>query len=293
MSNQRNLHDWSEKVRSEKVRLGLLPVRAGLVAASVLLAVGGGSTVAMAGTTPVLSPSAVGAYKAAHDPQAAAVAASAAAYAQHNAQKRAMYRRGALRPARSAGRATPMTAVSGGGYAYLSPLNQQGEQRYYWCGPATVSMMAWTVPGPSNVNQADAASWMGTTTNGTDTSQEPAGLNQFVGVPDYGWNFYGFVAMDGNPTSAQRGGFLSDLQSDISMNSPVAGDAWEVVNGPHLVGHPNQEIFHWFEIGGWNTNNGTVYYADPATSVWASVPPYSWYDTYTLETILGGRGYVW
>jgi hypothetical protein len=53
------------------------------------------------------------------------------------------------------------------------------------------------------------------------------------------------------------------------------------------------QIFHWFEIGGWKTNNGKSYYADPATSVRSTVPPYSWFSTYTMETILGGMGYAW
>jgi hypothetical protein len=261
-----------------------------------MVTVGGGMTdVAMASSSPTrLSDSAVAAYKAQHDTKAAYVRAVAAAYARHNAQKRAKYGSRSATAARSANvAAAPLSVVSGSGWAYLSPLNQQGEQRSYWCGPATVSMVAWTVPGPSNVNQSTAASWMGTNTSGTSEGQETSGLNHFVGVPDYGWSFYGFVSMNGNPTSSQRATFLSDLKIDVSLNSPVAGDAWEVVGGPHLVGHPNQQIFHWFEIGGWNTSNGKSYYADPATSVWSTVPPYSWFSTYTMETILGGRGYAW
>lgn len=283
------------------VKPRLLSALTCVTTAIVMVTVGYGSSgVAMASGTPALSDGAVAAYKASHDTQAASVSAVAAAYAQHNAQKRAMYLSGALHAATPAGKAgplavaRPLAVISGGGYAYLSYLNQQGEQRNYWCGPATVSMVAWTVPGPSNVDQPSAASWMGTSTAGTDTGQETSGLNHFVGVPDYGWSFYGFVFMNDNPTSAQRATFLSDLQVDVSLNSPVAGDAWEVPGGPHLTGHPtNLQIFHWFEIGGWNTNNGTVYYADPATSVWSTVPPYSWFNTYTLETILGGRGYAW
>jgi Peptidase_C39 like family len=275
------------------VKPRLLSALVGLMTATVLVTMGWGATgVAVASSSPQLSDSAVAAYKAANDTEAAYVSAVAASYAQHNAQKRAMYQSGSLHAAASASVAAT-SAVSGSGYAYLSPLNQQGEQRSYWCGPATVSMLAWTVPGPSNVSQSTSASWMGTNTSGTSESQETSGLNHFVGVPDYGWNFYGFVAMNGNPTSSQRATFLGDLKTDVSLNSPVAGDAWEVVNGPHLVGHPNQQIFHWFEIGGWNTNNGKVYYADPATSVWSTVPPYSWLSTNTVETILGGRGYAW
>lgn len=257
----------------------------------------------------VMSAAAIARYKARHDTQAAQVRKAAAASAAHNARKAAMIRAGTLRAARS-GRSSLMAKrcgrpgrlgtgvlpdTSGPGYAWVDGLVQQGQQTSYWCGPATVSEIAWTVPGPSNVNQATAASYMGTTqANGTDVGAMVNGMNHYVGVPDYGWNFYGFVGMDDNPTSAQRTYFLSNLQSDVSTGTPIAGDAWEVPGGPHLIGHPqNQQIFHYFEIGGWNTNYSTVYYADSATTVWSSVPAYSWEDTYTVETILGGRGYIW
>lgn len=285
------------------MRSRFVPVFAGLVTAAAVMTMGGiGVGVATAGNSPhQLSASAVGAYKASHDTQAAYNRAVAASYAHQSAMKRTRYKEGLLsRPTPRpktirTSHMAPMSVVKGRRYAYLSPLNQQGQRRSYWCGPATVSEIAWTVPGPSNVSQSTAASWMGTNTSGTSTGQETSGLNHFVGVPDYGRNFYAFVFMDGNPTSSQRATFYSDLKTDVSLNSPVAGDAWEVHNGPHLVGHPNSlsDIFHWFEIGGWNSNTGKVYYADSATTVWSSVPPRSWYNTYNLETILGGRGYAW
>jgi hypothetical protein len=114
-----------------------------------------------------------------------------------------------------------------------------------------------------------------------------------VGVPDAGWNFYGFVWMDFVPTAAQRSTFWSRLQQDVNAGWPLAGDAWEVPNGPHLNGHPNQEIFHYFEIGGWGSYGSSMYYTDSATTVWASVQAYNWKDMYQVETILGGRGYYW
>lgn len=67
---------------------------------------------------------------------------------------------------------------------------------------------------------------------------------------------------------------------------------------PGTPDHPvNLQIFYWFEIGGWNTQNGTVCSADPAAYAdsdigWNGVPETKWYNTYNLETILGGRGYA-
>ena len=93
----------------------------------------------------------------------------------------------------------------------------------------------------------------------------------------------------------QRAGFVSNVRSDLTTYGgwPVAGDAWEVPGGPHLVGHPDVEIFHWIEIGGLGDGDSATYYADSATTVWSGVPAYSWIDTQTLVTILGGRGYAW
>ena len=195
------------------------------------------------------------------------------------------------------GRPLPQYApdyTSGPGYAWVDYLNQQGQWTSYYCGPATVSEMALTVPGPSWVDQGGAASYMGTNGDGTSVGQLVSGLNHFVGVPNYGYNFYAYVWMDYNPTAQQRADFLARLQYDVTVNTPVAGNAWEVAGGPHLIGHPaGQTIFHWFEIGGWSTNSSQVYYADSATTVWSSVPAYSWQNTYTVATIMGGRGYAW
>jgi hypothetical protein len=246
--------------------------------------------------------------KAQHDTEAAAVRAAALKWPGDDARKRTMVAAvlasqpssatapsspDQVRRCDSSQTVSPNSYTSGSGYAWVNNLQQQGQQRSYWCGPATVSEMAWTVPGPSNVNQANAASYMGTNTDGTNVDAMTNGLVHFVGIPDYGWNFYSFVWMDYSPTQSQRSTFLGNLQTDVVLSSPVAGDAWETVNGPHLLNHPNQRIFHWFEIGGWNTNSSQVYYADSATTVWAAVQPYNWQDMYTVETILGGRGYVW
>jgi hypothetical protein len=179
------------------------------------------------------------------------------------------------------------------GYWWLNGLNQQGQINGYYCGPASVSESSYTEG--VGISQSTAGSWMGTTTNGTDTGAETNGMNHFVGVPVYGWNFYGWVNVPYTPSSSDATTFWNNLEYDISANvgSTLVGDAYEVVNGPHLVGHPNENIFHYFEIGGWSTNVSQVYYADSATTVWSTVPAYSWFDQWTMVVILGGRGYIW
>lgn len=202
------------------------------------------------------------------------------------------------------------STTAGSGWAYLNFLNQQGQictptcaaQRpypiNYYCGPATISEGTTTVNVA--VSQDTAANYMGMATdvNGTDTTHMTNGMVHFIGQPVFGWSFYGFQSVAYTATQADKDNFKAYLTYDINSTTaaPVAGDAYEEVGGPHLTGHPNQNIFHWFEIGGWDQTFGSpysVYYADSATSVWSAVPQFSWYDMWTLVVILGGRGYIW
>jgi hypothetical protein len=197
-------------------------------------------------------------------------------------------------------RAVPAATCGGGfstmAFGQISWMYQYAQVTNYFCGPAVVSEFSATVPGssPYNLDQWTVANYMGTTANGTSWSQEVNGLNHFVGVPDFGWNYYGMAWVSDPPTAQQQTDFYNRLVTDVGQSSPIAGLAFEVPGGPHLVGHPvNQQIGHWIEIGGYNTSPSQVWYADSATSVWSSVPRYSWIDMYTMEVILGGAGYIW
>jgi hypothetical protein len=180
-------------------------------------------------------------------------------------------------------------------------MYQYGQVTGYFCGPASAEEVSATVPGPSPVgmSQWTLASDMGTTTDGTIAGNLVNTLNSVVGVPDFGWNYYGWVPMDYNPTDDQRTAFITDLKGDVGNDSPVVGNAYEIGGEPpsqfpHLVGNPQDEtIGHYIAIGGWNDNTGQVWYADSATTVWSGVPAYSWFSTYDMETILGGRGFIW
>ncbi len=295
--------------------------RLALVGALVCgLATAFSGTVQAASATTTASPSAptltasqvaaVAGYKASHDTEAAQIAALGAQYAALNATKTQAFqdgtvtRPGAPRGSRGSG-ISPNILCCGNpnppSEAVVPYLVQYGQDTGWFCGPATVAEMSATVPGPSayNLNQYAVASYMGTTTSGTGEGQEVGGLNYYVGQPDMGYAFYSFVDMNYTPTSAQDNTFVKNLEWDVTLGTPIAGDAWEVGGSypgeyPHLVGHPyNQTIFHFFEIGGYNLNNGDLYYADSANTVWSTVPPYSWYPISTVETILGGRGYIW
>lgn len=174
---------------------------------------------------------------------------------------------------------------------YIYNLYQQAQINSYYCGPATVSSMlnAKSV----SVGQSTAASSLGTTTNGTDWyngSGYPVRntLNNYLNTAWYAP--YG--------TSIDVSTFISNVTFDIDNSYSVAGDAYEVVNGYHLVGHPNANIFHWFAIDGYSNSGNSTHYADSvhgASSIsWSgNVPAYSTMDSSIIARIVDGRGIIW
>jgi hypothetical protein len=179
------------------------------------------------------------------------------------------------------------------------PATQQAQNRNYFCGPATVSEMLAQMG--KNVSQRLAARELKTTTSGTDWSNSsgypvPKVLNQNQNANDYV-----AVALPWSPTRAQIRTYEIDLVTNINHagGAPLAGNAYEVAGGPHLVGHPvGQTIFHWFDIRGYEASGGVTDYEDSvhgASSIgWSSaVPAYSALASSTIVSILGARGYDW
>jgi hypothetical protein len=151
------------------------------------------------------------------------------------------------------------------------------------------------------ISQSKAARELKTTPGGTDWSDSagfpvPNTLNA-----DQQRNAYVAVALPWSPTSAQIRTYENDLVTDINRNggAPLAGNAYEVPGGPHLVGHPvNQAISHWFDIRGYSNSGATTDYEDSvhgASSIgWsAAVPAYSALSSAAIVNILGARGYDW
>ena len=177
---------------------------------------------------------------------------------------------------------------------------QQAQIRNNYCGPAAVSEMLAQMG--KDVSQRVAARELKTTNSGTDWSNSggypvPKVLNRNQSI-----NNYVAVALPWSPTRAQIRTYEIDLVTDINHNgggAPLAGNAYEVAGGPHLVGNPmNQTIFHWFDIRGYQDSGGVTDYEDSvhgASSIgWSSaVPAYSALASSTIVSILGARGYDW
>ena len=176
---------------------------------------------------------------------------------------------------------------------------QRAQIRNYFCGPATVTEMLAQMHVV--LHQMPAAKELGTTADGTDWFNKrgypvPRVLNAHQKNTTYV-----AVALPWSPTAAQVGAFKMDLVRDLNRGAgvPLAGAAYEVPGGPHLVGHPpGSSIRHWFDIRGYSRSGAVTDYEDSvhgASSIgWAaSVPAYSSLPTTTMVYILGARGYIW
>lgn len=173
----------------------------------------------------------------------------------------------------------------GSGWAELTP-SQQGEQRMYWCGPAAL-VSTLKESGHGTRTQSWAAGVLHTTTDGTDMGSMLSALNAYSGGFKYDEVF------ESGAWSGYVAGYESHLKSDINSGNGLVGNAYEVPGGPHLPGHPNELIYHYIAIDGYFDNGATTHYADPATTVWSTVPAYSNISSSVLVHILGGRGYYW
>jgi Peptidase_C39 like family len=181
---------------------------------------------------------------------------------------------------------------------YLA-ATQQAQARNYWCGPAAVSEMLAQVGVV--LSQNSAARQLGTNPSGTDWSNKHGYPVARVLNAHQDQTKYVAVGLPWSPTPAQIARYQKDLVTDLNRGNgvPLAGNAYEVPGGPHLVGHPaGQQIMHWFDIRGYARSGAVTAYEDSvhgASSIaWgASVPAYSTLPSATIVYILGARGYLW
>ncbi|MFJ9810260.1 hypothetical protein ACIRTB_18745 [Streptomyces sp. NPDC101158] len=191
----------------------------------------------------------------------------------------------------------------------LSGAIHQSQKTSYWCGPATLVIAQSAHDGVGGRSQQDAATLLKANTSGTAWYGVDINVPGPTGYPmadalNYRLPGAGYVprALAYTPTAADKATFRQHITHNTDNDYAIAGNAWEVPGGPHLVGHPNIEIFHWVAIDGYNTDTAAaqVNYLDPVGGVstgvisWAgSVPKSAHISSDTITTIMGGRGYVW
>ena len=179
----------------------------------------------------------------------------------------------------------------------IKAVKQRAQSRSYWCGPATLQMLA--LGDGVKFSQKTAAKRLKTNGNGTNwysgAGNYPMerGLERSSGGFDYTPQNLAY-----SPSAKDVRTFRDRLVADIAVQRQgIAGNAVEVRNGPHLNGHPNRTIYHWVPVRGYDDDGATTRYADSVAGSrisWAGpVPRYNEISTAKIVTIFGARGYVW
>jgi hypothetical protein len=186
-------------------------------------------------------------------------------------------------PATSAS-AAPTRAAA----AKTLPITWYGQERYYYCGPASTKMaLSARIAPPS---QDTIAASLGTTTNGTDdTSNVVATLNHFLNT-----TWYERKPVNDPPTQAQRDLLKQDILFDIDRGWAIVAN---VVSGWRPPGYPGGTIYHYVAVVGYSNNGDSAVIADPAGagaggSTWGNVPKTYTISTYNLGTWIGLKAYA-
>lgn len=168
-------------------------------------------------------------------------------------------------------------------------ITWKGQETGYWCGPGSTRMAisAFMEAPPS---QADLATLMGTTTNGTNhIGLVRDALNKYIPDASYVRRDISDPATDG-----QRDLLKKDIVARVSKGFPMVAN---VVSGWRPAGYPGGTIYHYVAIVGYDESGEKVLIADPAAqgsggATWTGVPKTYWVSIDNLATWIGGKGYT-
>ncbi|EHR63219.1 C39 family peptidase [Saccharomonospora cyanea] len=137
-------------------------------------------------------------------------------------------------------------------------VDYQVQETGYWCGPAAVRI-ALSARGIHR-SQADLAAELGTHTGGTDwIGQVTRVLSGYVG-------WYETKEMPNDPpTQAQKDLLWRDIVLNIDNNYPIVANIVAPPGNQPPGYPPDQTIYHYFTVIGYNDVDRTVLIADPAS----------------------------
>ncbi|MER6990143.1 C39 family peptidase [Saccharopolyspora hirsuta] len=158
----------------------------------------------------------------------------------------------ALSPAASP---APVVRPSG---EHVLDVDYQVQETGYWCGPAA-TRIALSARGIYR-SQADLAAELGTHTGGTDwIGQVTRVLSGHVG-------WYETKEMPADPpTQEQKDLLWNDIVLDIDNGYPVVANIVAPPGNQPPGYPPDQTIYHYFTVIGYNDVDRTVLIADPAS----------------------------
>ncbi|CAM2802118.1 C39 family peptidase [Saccharomonospora xinjiangensis] len=160
-------------------------------------------------------------------------------------------------------------------------VDYQVQETGYWCGPAAVRI-ALSARGIYR-SQADLAAQLGTHTGGTDwIGQVTRVLSNHVG-------WYETKEMPNDPpTQAQKDLLWRDIVLNINNNYPIVANIVAPPGNQPPGYPPNQTIYHYFTVIGYNDVNRTVLIADPASF---SGYQFYWLTFDQLASLIPPKGY--
>ena len=163
-------------------------------------------------------------------------------------------------------------------------VEYQVQETGYWCGPAAtrIALSARIAP-PS---QADLAAQLGTTENGTDDISQVTGvLNANLGSSDYESKYM----PDDPPSQEQKDLLWQDITADIDSNLPLVTNIVAPPGNQPPGYPPDQTIYHYFTVIGYDDANGSVLIADPASFSGNQI---YWLSFDQLASLIPPKGYA-
>lgn len=141
---------------------------------------------------------------------------------------------------------------------HVLQVDYQVQETGYWCGPAA-TRIALSARGVYR-SQADLAAELGTHTGGTDwIGQVTRVLGGYVG-------WYETKEMPNDPpTQAQKDLLWRDIVLDIDNGYPIVANIVAPPGNQPPGYPPDQTIYHYFTVIGYDDVNRTVLIADPAS----------------------------
>ncbi|HEY7591575.1 MAG TPA: C39 family peptidase [Actinophytocola sp.] len=164
---------------------------------------------------------------------------------------------------------------------HILQVDYQVQQTGYWCGPAA-TRIALSARGVYRSQSALAAE-LGTDTGGTDWIGQVTGvLSNYVG-------WYETKEMPNDPpTQAQRDLLWNDIVLDIDNGYAIVANIVAPPGNQPPGYPPDQTIYHYFTVIGYNDVDRTVLIADPASFSGNQI---YWLTFNQLATLIPPKGY--
>jgi hypothetical protein len=163
-------------------------------------------------------------------------------------------------------------------------VDYQVQETGYWCGPAATRIALSARMAPPS--QADLAAQLGTTENGTDDIRQVTDvLNANLGGSDYESKYM----PDDPPSQEQKDVLWQDIVGDIDGGLPLVTNIVAPPGNQPPGYPPDQTIYHYFTVIGYDDANKSVLIADPASFSGNQI---YWLSFDQLASLIPPKGYA-